>query len=157
METNALIGHIVTAIFLAEDRQAIKFTLDDGREVIASCDGDCCSHTWIEDLVGEDAAISAPVLSVVDLDLPEELRQLTKTDNYEEEMQYYGCGIQTVKGRFLIAYRNSSNGYYGGSLLWGDAYLYGVMGQNVSKEVWRQIAPARTVDAVDPADGKVTE
>ena len=40
----------------------------------------------------------------------------TKTDNCEEEMSYYFYEITTNKGSYMIEMRNSSNGYYGGSL-----------------------------------------
>ena len=52
--------------------------------------------------------------------------------------------IATEKGSCLLDYRNESNGYYGGILEWPPekaSYFYGgVYGQNVSNEVWRQIA-----------------
>ena len=137
---NPLIGQTIEAILLADDRAAIKFVLSGGREVVARCDGDCCSHTWIEDVINPEAALGSPVVSAHDVDLPEDLRLPTKTDNYEEEMAYYGFVVDTAKGRFTIAYRNSSNGYYGGSLIWPGAYYYGgVNGQNESSERWRAI------------------
>lgn len=59
-------------------------------------------------------------------------------------MAYYGCKITTGKGYALIDYRNSSNGYYGGSLSWPDDHHYGgVSGQNNSNEEWRRIDEAQ--------------
>lgn len=141
--TYPLIGKTITAVYLAEDDEAIRFDLSDGTSVVARTDGDCCSHTWIEDVIGAEALIGAPVIRAEDVDLPEELRAATKKpDHYEEEMQYYGFVLDTQNGRCTIAYRNSSNGYYGGSLSWPGEYHYGgVHGQNVSAEKWRQIAP----------------
>lgn len=140
MDNHVLVGKTVKEIFLADDREAIKFVLGDDSEIIARCDGDCCSHTWIEDVLAPEVAVGSPVLNVIDLELPEDLRTPTKTENYEEEMQYYGCAIETAKGRFTIAYRNSSNGYYGGNLAWpGESYYGGVHGQNESTEQWKLI------------------
>lgn len=141
---NALVGKTITNIFLAADKGAIKFVLSDGSEVIARCDGDCCSQTWIEDVINPEFAIGAEVMKAEDIDLPEEFCTKTKTDYYEEEMQYYGFLIETSKGRFTLAYRNSSNGYYGGSLVWwpGDEewrFYGGVHGQNVSNEEWEEV------------------
>lgn len=139
---HCLIGKVVRAVFLADDREAIKFELSDGQPAIVSMvNADCCSHTWIEDILGCDAILDSPVLEVGDLELPDALCGVTKTDNSEEEMQYYGFFVQTAKGRCTIAYRNSSNGYYGGSLVWpSDDYFYGgVFQQNVSKMQWQPV------------------
>lgn len=140
MATNPLIGQVVTRILLADDRRAIKFVLADGREIVAKCRGDCCSYTWIEDVINHDAATGSPVIEVVNLDLPKELCQPTKTGNDEEKMEYYGLAIDTDHGRCTIAYRNSSNGHYGGSLAWERGYHWGgVYGQNISSENWRPL------------------
>lgn len=111
MSQNVLVGKTITSIDLAADRQAIKFTLSDGQQVVAQCDGDCCSHTWIEDVINPEAAIGAEVLSVEDIELPAEFQNPTKTGNGEDQMQFYGFEITTARGTFLLAYRNSSNGY----------------------------------------------
>ncbi len=144
MDQNPLIGKVITAIFIADDREAIKFVLNDGMsnsEIVARCDGDCCSHTWIEDLINPEAAIGSEVLKAEDIALPGEFCNPTKTDNYEDEMKFYGFAIETAKGRFTIAYRNSSNGYYGGSLEWPNTGYYygGVFDQNVSKQNWQEV------------------
>lgn len=137
---HSLFSKTIVTIFLAEDRKSIKFLLDGGEEIIARCDADCCSHTWIEDIFNPEAAIGCPVLKTEDIELPEEWREETKTNNDEEEMQYYGFALETVNGRCVIAYRNSSNGYYGGSLCWEKEYFYGgVHKQNFSNEVWERL------------------
>ena len=98
--------------------------------------GDCCSHTWIEEVLNFDALLMTPVLNVDDIELSEEFQQPTKhPDQYEEEMQYYGLAIETAKGRCVIAYRNSSNGYYGGSLSWPGDYSH----QVDPKITWKEI------------------
>lgn len=135
--TNPLIGKTITAVFLADDRESIKFVLSDGSNIIALCDADCCSHTWIEDVIGVEAALNSEVLKAENISLPEDLEVPTKTGNYEEEMAYYGFAIETAKGRCTIAYRNSSNGYYGGSLTWpGESFYGGVFSQNASEQIW---------------------
>lgn len=151
MTINSLVGKTVVEVFLADDQEAIKFdVIQDNTNatifsIIARCDGDCCSHTWIEDVINPEVLIGSPVLSVEDLELPTELCGKTKLDSdsyYEEEMQYYGCAVKTDKGTCTIGYRNSSNGYYGGNLVWpNDDYYYGgVFGQNMSNEKWVKIA-----------------
>lgn len=147
MAQHILVGKTIIGIDLSDDRQAIRFRLADGDPIVARCDGDCCSHTWIEDVLTPESALGE-VINAEDVDLPEHLRQKTKTDNYEEEMAYYGFVIDTAKGRCVLAYRNSSNGYYGGSLNWpDDRYYYGgVYGQNKSKEIWVPLDATATAE-----------
>lgn len=38
---NPLIGKKVVAVYLAEDKKAIKFDVEDGEPIIAKTDGDC--------------------------------------------------------------------------------------------------------------------
>ncbi len=124
---------MLTKIELADDKMAIRFTTTQG-EVEALCDGDCCSHTWVEDIGLPVNGLPAIVLDVVDVPMP-------SLDD-SGELKNYGCKIVTDKGDVLIEYRNESNGYYGGDLSWPDMddYFYGgVFGQNISKKVWKEL------------------
>ena len=40
-------------------------------------------------------------------------------------VQYYGAKITTNKGDMVIDYRNDSNGYYGGDIVWPGEGFYG--------------------------------
>ena len=128
MKKEDLIGSVITSLKIADDKMAIKLTFED-KEFIVKCDADCCSHTWIEHI--EMCDLPAKIVSIQNLDLERE-------DNSDGEfIQFYGCKIITDKGEIVIDYRNSSNGYYGGNLSWGDEYFYGGVGQgNVSTEIW---------------------
>ena len=108
------IGKTITKVDFDGD---IKFTLDDGSIITGSCAADCCSNTWIEDLINPEMAVGT-VLRANNLELPNQFCGPTRTDNYEEVMAYYGFFIETAAGRCVIAYRNSSNGYYGGWINW---------------------------------------
>ena len=136
MTTNPLIGRTIKAIFIAEDKLAVKFELTDGDPIIARVDADCCSYTWIEDLGDVSQILDSPVVSVENLSLRED----KETD--DGAIRFYGCRITTRKGFTTIDYRNSSNGYYGGSLEWPSPngnFYGGVHGQNISKEQWQQV------------------
>jgi hypothetical protein len=141
METHVLIGKTIKEVQVADDQGAIRFVLDDGNEIVARADGDCCSHSWIEDVINHEAIIGSPVLLAQDIDMPESYNPgATKHGHYEEEMAFYGFEIKTAKGTCTIEYRNSSNGYYGGDLKWTDDHFYGgVYGQNCSKENWKPV------------------
>ena len=138
MAENCLVGKTCVAVDLADDGGAIRFVLDDGSEVVARADGDCCSHTWIENVDAPERLVGAPILSVRDIAMPD----LGQPGEYDV-IAYYGCEITTALGAVVIDYRNSSNGYYGGSLQWPSEHFYGgVDGQNVSSMRWKRIAPA---------------
>lgn len=132
--SNVLVGKTVTAIYLASDKMAIKFDVAGEEPVIARCDADCCSHTWIEHV--ELPALGTPftVSAVSDLELNADL------DTQDGELAFYGLKIVTDKGDMIVDYRNESNGYYGGWLAWDDDRFYGgVHGQNLSTEEWESL------------------
>lgn len=139
MMTHVLVGKRLAAVWIADDRMALKFEVDGGDPVVARTVGDCCSHTWIEDVENPEALVGAPILTVDDLDMPD---RPESRDDDGDCTQYYGVRITTAKGTCVIDYRNASNGYYGGSLHWPDEEYYygGVFGQNVSTEVWRALS-----------------
>ncbi len=151
MEKNPLIGKVITAVWLADDKKAIKFDVDDSEPVIARADGDCCSSSWIENVEAPEVLVGSSVVSVESLDLS---GANERNDEYGDLVQHYGLRIRTALGACTLDYRNESNGYYGGSLSWpGDDFYGGVHGQNVSNDDWRRLAPATSADAVDPHVG----
>lgn len=140
-DVNPLIGKVVTAVWLAKDRQAVAFDFGD-QQLVAKVDGDCCSLTWIENIDNPEALIGATVTAVESIEMPDLGNVGTPHQPSVDEVSYYGERITSTKGICVIDYRNDSNGYYGGSLSWpGDSYYYGgVHGQNVSAEEWQRIA-----------------
>src|SRR5690606_23843005 len=147
-QQNPLIGKVVTAVYLADDGGAIRFDLEGGETLIVHAYGDCCSHSWIESIQGVEQLIGSPVVSVEDLPMPDlgsnrgTEAPLNRYGHDEEEMAYYGCKITTGKGYAVIDYRISSNGYYGGNLVWPGERFYGdVFGQNESEKHWQPVAP----------------
>lgn len=96
------------------DHDTITLTTDRGI-LIATADGECCSSSWFEsvdidgiggELTEFDESTEAPPGFE---DPPEE--------DYECIKVYFGT-IKTTKGRITYEMRNSSNGYYGGSIVW---------------------------------------
>lgn len=107
----ALVGRRVRGLFVGPGEHTFYAVTEDG----AWCwrfDGDCCSETWLADVTGVEA-LAARVVAVRDLELPDpngDGRTRQDTD------RAYGVELATHRGRVTLAYRNSSNGYYGGSL-----------------------------------------
>lgn len=132
MSENPLIGKTIVAIQMTTDKKAIRFALEGGAEVVARADGDCCSSTWIEHISLPVLGFPAVVVEANDIEMPD-----LGTPDDAECVAYYGFKVQTDRGPIVIDYRNESNGYYGGDLVWGDAYFYGgVFGQNVANGEW---------------------
>lgn len=133
-----LVGKTITGIKLASDKEAILFQTTDG-DVVAKCDADCCSQTWIENI--ENTVREFPALVVAAEDIEDGLPEPVEDDPEHDYLQLYGLKITTDKGVIVIDYRNASNGYYGGSLAWpGECHYGGVYGQAVSSEQWEPIA-----------------
>ena len=133
---NVLIGKTLLGMQLAEDDQAIRFLIANGPEIVAQCDGDCCSHTWVEHIELPALGFPALITAVDNLDLP------GSEENHPDHdcLAVYGLKISTDKGEIIIDYRNSSNGYYGGNISWPDERHYGgVYGQNNSNFKWKEI------------------
>lgn len=107
-----LTGQTLNNVSIRDDGQFLVLELS-GTEVVAEAMGDCCSHSWIENVEHPARGYPAVIQEVkgLALDLPE-----TVGDEYY--LQYYGLEIVTDKGSIVIDYRNSSNGYYGGWLEW---------------------------------------
>jgi hypothetical protein len=74
--------------------------------------GDCCSTTWIEHLEVPrlPPKKGALITAVEQIDMGSE-------DSKEHDcLAFYETRIKTTAGEVVVEYRNSSNGYYGGSL-----------------------------------------
>ena len=134
--THCLQDRIITGVEIASDNKAMRFVIDDAEPIVAKADGDCCSSSWIEHVELPAAGFPAKVLAVDEIQLPGS----NDNDGEHECLAVYGLKITTDKGEIVVDYRNSSNGYYGGSLSWPDEYFYGgVFNQNVSTEDYRPL------------------
>ena len=136
IESHCLIGKTITAIKIATDGCALRFDIEDSPPIVAYAEGDCCSTSWVESLDLPEAIIGSPVIAVEDIEMPD-----LGDQPGHDCMAYYGCKIRTVKGECVIDYRNDSNGYYGGYLIWPPRKVYGIPDiQDVSKYEWRDLA-----------------
>lgn len=69
--------------------------------------GDCCSTSWFEGITGTEALFGGIVVST-------EEETIDSFNEGYDYIQVYGVRIVTNKGRAVVEFRNSSNGYYGG-------------------------------------------
>lgn len=129
-----LIGKTIVQVARTTDKYALRFTLSDGSNVVARADGECCSVSWIEHVSLPARGLPATVLEALDVHMPLTL------DSEDSCLKHYGFELKTDKGPLFIDYRNESNGYYGGELVWpGDVYYGGVFNQNNDNGEWRNI------------------
>src|SRR5690242_380172 len=118
-----LIGATVVGIYVSEE----YLTFETNRGLVTyTVDGDCCSHSYFFDFHGVENLLSnGPVIAFESVDLspgdvgyqdPAATRR-----EYDEEVVVYGFRLTTEHPQFgsvssVFSFRNSSNGYYGGSM-----------------------------------------
>lgn len=121
-----LVGKTIKELYVNEDQSLLKFVTDQG-ELIYETEGDCCSETWFADIIFNWKFFQTPVTDVTELDVPAWLdRLITKDGRTRQEFdQAYGYNVKADSTNTMyysgngtscdIIFRNSSNGYYGGS------------------------------------------
>lgn len=109
-----LIGKTVVGLKVDSDQSHLVFEHPDGSTTIYETYGDCCSETWFADITGVSALLGQEVLTAEEVELPADIAQDARCR--QEEDSFYGVKLTTAKGYIDIVYRNSSNGYYGGSI-----------------------------------------
>jgi hypothetical protein len=113
-------GRVIDNVELSDDQSRITITFADGTRAVGSTNADCCSETWVEALTVPPDIKGA---TVTGYSWSEDVPQDTPTtnapaDTFLDQIEVYGEAIATDRGEIIIEYRNSSNGYYGGSLDW---------------------------------------
>lgn len=112
-EFDVLIGERIKSVELSADKDYLVFkaAIED---FIFYADGDCCSSSCFESLDGLDRLIGHKIISVDEINM-DRIPWPEGVDGDEEKI--YGWKLMTEKGYVDITMRNSSNGYYGGSLM----------------------------------------
>jgi len=106
-------GKVICGVFINPDKTAMRIEFSDGSAVHLECYADCCSETWIEHVTGARDIIGASIVAVEEKELGSGIPTRQECD------EVYSTTIKTGGnyGEWMaIEYRNSSNGYYGGSI-----------------------------------------
>ena len=109
-----LLGRRVLSLLMNPEHDYMRFVTDAG-VFDFHCYGDCCSESFInhtnclEDLLGNT------VLEVDEVDMFSALGVVPEPTRQEVD-QVLTYRLRTSKGICALEFRNSSNGYYGGSL-----------------------------------------
>ena len=105
--------------FINADPATIIF--DDGATVVVSVDGDCCSSSYIYDVIEEGLPAGTSLLDVSEHDTdspqPNEVQSLQKAtgDTHEgDSLSQWDIRFRFDGGSILIRHINNSNGYYDG-------------------------------------------
>lgn len=112
-DMHQLVGRTINGISVSEGEALMVFDTNLG-PVAYLTEGDCCSSTWFADVLGVQALLGGTVAKAEAVAMP--TPEVSDGRERDESDQYYGVRITTDKGRADIVYRNSSNGYYGGSI-----------------------------------------
>jgi hypothetical protein len=113
MQLEKLVGRTVLQVLTNPERDEFRFVTDEGN-LDYYCYGDCCSESWVNHIADIDLLIGQKVLEIEEFDMFKMLNvepEATRQD--VDEVLFHR--IQTPKGVCVIEFRNSSNGYYGGS------------------------------------------
>lgn len=114
-----LVGRTIKRIYMNESY--LKFETDLGVVAFAVY-GDCCSSSYFHDFIGVKKLLAGhPVIEAKAITIEQSDSKVLVNRNDYEEVAYYGYEIVTEDPKFgpvtsVFSFRNSSNGYYGGSL-----------------------------------------
>lgn len=109
-----IVGRVLTGVAVSKDGDTtLRLSFAEGEPHYVTTEGDCCSESWWADVIGAAGCYGGTVTAVRSLDLPEPNDNRTR----QEVDSVYGYALDTDKGVVSLAFRNSSNGYYGG---WAD-------------------------------------
>lgn len=107
---NELIGLKILKILINEDNSRLAF-ITNKRMIYYAAQGECCSYSWFNDIIGVEALLDATVKSIERCSISS--GRIEKEDDFIL-IQTYGYKIITNKGYADIIFRNYSNGFYGG-------------------------------------------
>jgi len=110
----SMVGTVITNLYVSKDAETLTFVDRTGRVIHWVVDGDCCSYSWFNDVMGVSALIGKRITKVEDVGEPEGYEVSEEDERDHECIQVYGYRITTLGGYVDIVFRNSSNGYYGG-------------------------------------------
>lgn len=118
-DERTLVGKVIKSVWINPHKTEFTLRCEDGDHSFEAY-GDCCSSSWIEHITGVTSLTGAKVVSINDVDIE------TIEEHPEHEcLQIYSTQIvfESPHEPIEIEYRNSSNGYYGGSLVSIDTTL----------------------------------
>jgi hypothetical protein len=132
---NEIVGKTINKIFISQDY--LKFETDLG-DVCYLVTGDCCSSSYFQDFYGVKNLLGKKVKEVKSVEL---IPGDTLASNDEDCIQVYGYQIFFEGGygdmTAVFSFRNSSNGYYGGSIEKVDSIPSSEKMQELTEDIYQ--------------------
>lgn len=118
---STLQGLTLTAVTVNDERDMIRFTVDDGRVFSLSHQQDCCESVVIESIVGDLAdLLNTPVLLAEEASNNTPPVDAAKSDYPPESQTWTFYKLRTLKGSVDIRWLGESNGYYSESVTFAE-------------------------------------
>jgi hypothetical protein len=108
-----LIGKRIIGLAVNDDQSRLYFLTDQGTIAYETW-AECCSTTWFAEITGVSALLHETVTATAVIPMPQGVQDLEDSRDMSDD--FYGIKLRTDKGYVSIVYRNSSNGYYGGTI-----------------------------------------
>ena len=117
--TELIRGKTISKIRMSNSYLVIEF----GNEYVSfTVEGDCCSSSYFFDIFGGHNLVGKKVVEITDIDLQPTDLKITRDDYGEIKVYGYKIVCEPNDDYFdtsntaVFSFRNSSNGYYGGSI-----------------------------------------
>lgn len=114
------VGRVLHAVRVkTDDQHSLILEFEEGPDLCVTTEGDCCSESWWADILGASSCYGSEVVAAQALFMEGNygpVGWVAEDDgrSRHEEDSIYGYAIMTKRGVVTFAFRNSSNGYYGG-------------------------------------------
>lgn len=114
----ALQGKVITNVWVdrSESPKFMTFEVEGGDLFSFYAEGDCCSDSWFADFFNVSKLIGQKIIGIGSIDLKEYEYNIEDGRGLQDVDQVYGFRFYTDDVVAVLAFRNSSNGYYGGWL-----------------------------------------
>lgn len=130
----AALGRVLTGIAVSADGETtLRLDFATGDPLYVGTTGDCCSESWWADIIGAASAYGQEIVGARELEMPQPGPDDNRTRQESDEV--YGYELRTTTGTVTLAFRNSSNGYYGGDAFAMDTAVASVW-QKISTNNW---------------------
>jgi hypothetical protein len=122
--SEAIVGGKISRIFINEDYLCFSL-IEPCKNVWFSVDGDCCSNSYFHDFVGvKNLLKGGKILSLEPVAMDHrDVERVSDDESVSDDVfvQFYGYRITVEDENFdtlsaVVAFRNESNGYYGGEM-----------------------------------------
>lgn len=119
MSLEVLKKKVIESLEITPDKRHLKFNILGENPKVFFAYGGCCSNSWFESLNGFENLIGFKVLEIIE---KPETSNREEDEDLDKLIRYYGFSFKTERGFCDLEMRNSSNGYYGGSILSAENY-----------------------------------